>query len=130
LKGVLSHIEIYVSDLRKSLEFWDWLLSYLGYEKFQQWEQGASFKLNDTYLVFVQVEEKYKSLGYHRKQVGLNHLAFFGGTRKAIDDLTLKLKAKGISVLYEDKQPFAAGGGYYAVLFEDPDRIKVEVVAK
>ncbi|MGI8893968.1 MAG: VOC family protein [Bacteroidia bacterium] len=130
MKGVLSHIEIYVSDLQKSLIFRDWFLEDLGYALFQSWEYGASYKLNQTYLVFVQVEEKYIQSQYHRKHVGLNHLAFHGGTRKEIDDLTLKLKEKGIKILYEDMHPFAAGPAYYAVFFEDPDRIKVEVVAE
>lgn len=129
MKGELSHIEIYVSDLQKSLLFWDWFLIDLGYELFQSWEEGTSYKLNQTYLVFVQVEENYRHFPYHRKHVGLNHLAFYGGTRKEIDDLTMKLKGNGIKILYEDKHPFAAGSDYYAVFFEDPDRIKVEVVA-
>lgn len=129
MRGILSHVEIYVSDLQKSLQFWDWFLSDLGYELYQRWAEGASYKLNHTYLVFVQVEEKYKKFPYHRRHTGLNHLAFYGGSRKDIDEMTHKLREKGIKILYEDKHPFAAGPGYYAVFFEDPDRIKVEVVA-
>jgi catechol 2,3-dioxygenase-like lactoylglutathione lyase family enzyme len=40
-----------------------------------------------------------------------------------------KLKEKGIKILYEDRHPFAGGKEHYAVFFEDPDRIKVELVA-
>jgi len=46
-----------------------------------------------------------------------------------IDELTIKLEKRGINVLYKDKHPYAGGKDYYAVFFEDPDRIKVEVVA-
>ncbi|GAA0595336.1 hypothetical protein GCM10009001_09310 [Virgibacillus siamensis] len=31
--------------------------------------------------------------------------------------------------MYSDKHPFAGGEDHYAVYFEDPDRIKVELVA-
>ncbi|WP_239584829.1 hypothetical protein [Chryseomicrobium aureum] len=34
-KGILHHVELYVSDLKRSTEFWGWLLEELGYELFQ-----------------------------------------------------------------------------------------------
>jgi len=128
-KGLLHHIEFYVSDLRKSVEFWGWLLEELGYEPFQNWEQGRSWKLDDTYLVFVQAEERYLDIPYHRKRVGLNHLAFWGDSRAHVDEITDKLRDKGIPILYGTKHPFAGGETHYAVYFEDPDRMKVELVA-
>jgi len=128
-RGVIHHIEIYVSDLEKSLTFWGWLLEELGYEAYQEWEQGKSYKLDSSYLVFVQTEEEYLHIPYHRKGIGLNHLAFYGESREYVDSLTKQLRKKGINILYEDRHPYAGGDDYYAVFFEDPDRIKVEVVA-
>ena len=66
---------------------------------------------------------------YHRCRVGLNHLAFHALSRQHVDDVTRKLEAKGVTILYTDRHPFAGGEDYYAVFFEDPDRIKVELVA-
>ncbi|PCH66444.1 MAG: hypothetical protein COC01_08000 [Bacteroidetes bacterium] len=129
MKGTLHHIEIYVSDLKKTIEFWDWLLTELGYEKYQDWNEGISYKLLDAYLVFVQAEEKYLDIGYHRKRIGLNHIAFHAESRAMVDDLTNSLKERGVTILYKDKHPFAGGKDHYAVFFEDPDRIKVELVA-
>lgn len=129
MKGLLHHIELYVKDLKQSKEFWGWLLNELGYTPYQEWEKGISYKLNDTYLVFVQVEDKYLEHDYHRKQVGLNHLAFHGESRLFIDEMTRKLNEKNVTLLYLDKHPYAGGEDYYAVFFEDPNRIKVEIVA-
>lgn len=129
VKGVLHHVEIYVSDLAATIDFWSWLLAELGYEKYQEWGEGVSYKLVDTYLVFVQTEAQYLEPAYHRKRVGLNHLAFHADSREMVDELTQKLMQKGVEILYEDKHPYAGGKDYYAVFFEDPDRIKVEVVA-
>ena len=39
------------------------------------------------------------------------------------------MKYQDLKILYEDKHPYAGGEDYYAVFFEDPDRIKVELVA-
>lgn len=128
-RGVVHHIELYVSNLEKSLSFWDWFLLELGYEPFQEWGEGKSYKLDDTYLVFVQTEENYLHPTYHRKRTGLNHLAFYGESKEHIDELTNKLIDDNREILYKDRHPYAGGKGYYAVFFEDPDRIKVEVVA-
>jgi catechol 2,3-dioxygenase-like lactoylglutathione lyase family enzyme len=128
-KGLIHHVEIYVSNLEKTIEFWGWLLSELGYELANKWEEGITYKLSDTYLVFVQTEEEFLDVPYHRKRTGLNHLAFHAESRAMVDELTSKLKERNTKILYEDKHPFAGGPNYYAVFFEDPDRIKVELVA-
>lgn len=128
-KGLLHHAELYVSDLKRSIEFWGWLLEELGYSPFQEWESGRSWKIDETYIVFVQTEERFLDVPYHRCRVGLNHLAFHADSRQQVNDITEKLKSKGISILYEKQHPFAGGSDYYAVYFEDADRIKVELVA-
>ncbi|MBE4908945.1 VOC family protein [Bacillus luteolus] len=128
-KGIIHHIELYVSNLENSKRFWTWLLSELGYEPFQKWDKGFSWKLGDTYLVFVQVEERYNDVTYHRCRVGLNHLAFHLDSKEEVNEITEKLMSKNIPLLYKDRHPFAGGPDYYAVFFEDPDRIKVELVA-
>lgn len=128
-KGLLHHIEIFVSNLERSIKFWGWLLKELGYSSFQEWESGHSWKLGDTYIVFVQAEDRFLDPPYHRCRVGLNHLAFHASSRQHVDEMTKKLKERNVKILYSDKHPFAGGDHYYAVFFEDPDRIKVELVA-
>ncbi len=127
-KGHLHHIEIFVSDLQRSTEFWKWFLESMGYVEFQNWDSGISFRLDETYLVFVQAQEKFLSPTFHRSRVGLNHLAFHAQSKEHVDQLTVELKTRKVEVLYNDKHPHAGGSDSYAVYFEDPDRIKVEVV--
>jgi catechol 2,3-dioxygenase-like lactoylglutathione lyase family enzyme len=129
MKGALHHIEVYCKDLRKSSEFWGWLLIRLGYREYQKWEQGISYILHDTYVVLVQVRKEFLDMPYHRCGAGLNHLAFHGGSREFVDDLTEELRARGVRLLYEDRHPHAGGDDSYAVYFEDPDRMKVEITA-
>ena len=128
-KGLIHHIEIYVSDINRTRHFWGWFLEELGYNSFQEWENGQSWKIDDTYIVFVQTEDRFLNIPYHRCRVGLNHLAFHASSRKQVDEMTNKLKERGISIHYSKEHPFAGGDNHYAVYFEDPDRIKVELVA-
>ncbi|MCY8855922.1 VOC family protein [Bacillus atrophaeus] len=124
----MHHIELYVSDLEASKRFWGWFLGELGYEPFQKWDSGISWKKDDFYLVFVQAEERFLEQGFHRRRIGLNHLAFHAESREQVDMMTEKLLERGYHVLYRDRHPYA-GGAHYAVYAEDPDRIKVELVA-
>jgi catechol 2,3-dioxygenase-like lactoylglutathione lyase family enzyme len=127
--NMLHHIELYVSRLEESRSFWGWLLFELGYNVYQEWNNGISYKKDQFYIVFVQAEERFMDVPYHRCRVGLNHLAFHAESREQVDLLTAKLEEHSVSILYQDRHPFAAGEGYYAVFFEDPDRIKVEIAA-
>ncbi|MCG5249785.1 VOC family protein [Brevibacillus agri] len=127
---MLHHLELYVADLKRSAEFWGWLLEeQLGYERYQQWASGISWKHGNTYLVFVQAEERFLDVPYHRCRVGLNHLAFHARSREQVEAIHEELRRRGVPLLYEDRYPHAGGREHYALFCEDPDRIKVEIVA-
>ena len=125
-EGMLHHVEIYVSELEVSVKFWGWLLGALGYEEFQKWEQGRSWKLGETYIVFVQTVEKHRDVKYHRCRTGLNHLAFHVGSMERLRELEAELRGRGVPMLYEDREKVSSGNP--RLFFEDPDRIKVELV--
>jgi hypothetical protein len=61
--------------------------------------------------------------------LGLDHLASFTplpGNR--LMRLPGMLRG-GVTTIYADKHPFAGGKDHYSLYFEDPDRMKVELVA-
>jgi len=126
---VLHHVEIYVSDLDRSVAFWTPFMQKLGYEP-RRWSGGMNYvKGEEAYFCFLPAPPEHLAAGYHRKRVGLNHLAFKAESRKQVDDIAAWVKTSGYATLYESKYPFAGGPGYYALYCEDPDRIKVELVA-
>ncbi|WP_341932217.1 VOC family protein [Streptococcus pluranimalium] len=125
---MLHHVEIYVSDLARSRAFYEYLLPQFGYDLYQDWAQGFSMKKAEQYIVFVQTPTAFLEAGYHRCRTGLNHLAFHGGSREEIDQLRKDLLARGVKLLYDDRYPHAGGPDHYALYFEDPDGVKIEVV--
>lgn len=127
--GVLHHVELYVSSLETSKRFWGGFLGELGYKKGAQWDSGATYELGDTYITLVQTEAAHLEPAYHRKRVGLNHLAFHAASREQVDAMTTWVKEHGYTVLYDHKHPLAGGSDYYALFCEDPDRMKIELVA-
>lgn len=123
----LSHVELNVSDYARSIQFYDQILLPLGWERLVCQKSHTTFCDGHMKIVLCPTEEKYQTFGYHRKRTGLNHLAFYAASREMVDEVYENvLKVNGIPCLYEGK-PFG-DQGYYAVFFEDPDRIKLEIV--
>jgi catechol 2,3-dioxygenase-like lactoylglutathione lyase family enzyme len=105
-------------------------MALLGYGA-ERWSQGVNYVAGeqDPYVCLVQAPAEHLEAGYHRRRVGLNHLAFRAPSRAQVDAVRDWARAAGHPLLYDDRYPFATAPGYYAVFCEDPDRIKVEVVA-
>lgn len=130
MKASIGHIGINLSNSGKSFRFWKDLLHYFG---FKIVEDGIShFDASDgrNYLCVSVTEKDYKVDGFHRKHTGLNHIALRVSSRELVDQCVSEFLAPlSIHTLYGGAKPYPEYiEGYYAVYFEDPDRIKVEIV--
>ncbi|HRK30925.1 MAG TPA: VOC family protein [Tepidisphaeraceae bacterium] len=127
---MIHHIEIYVSDLDRAIRFWSPLMEMLNCTA-ERWSKGINYfgADDEPYLCLVQAAEAHRGAGYHRKRIGLNHIAFRARSREHVDRIRGWAKDAGHTLLYDDRYPFATAPGYYALFFEDPDRIKIEIVA-
>lgn len=56
-------------------------------------------------------------------------MAFSLPTVTQVNLLREELKMNGMIELYHELYPYAGGKNHYALFFEDPDRIKLEIVA-
>ena len=124
--GRLEHLDIYVSDLARSGAFWGAFLTDLGYREYAKSATGWSWTNDESTVFLLQAEPEYLEPPYHRKRVGLNHLAFAVSTRAQVDALAGKLRERDVKLLYGGPR---TGRVTYAIFFEDPDRIKIEVAA-
>src|SRR5260370_40973640 len=85
-RGSIRHVEINVSNFERSKPFYQDFLEWLGYKQivggkdFAGWGNGED-EILVTYLA------RYKDSGFHRRQVGLNHIAFQAESRAAVDRL-------------------------------------------
>ncbi len=128
MTGGLHHVEVWVPDLAAAEASWGWLLGALGWEPYQHWPAGRSWRLGAVYLV-VEHSPALTRPSHDRCAPGLNHLAFHAGTRADVDDLALRAPEHGWSLLFPDRHPFAGGPEHYAAYLEDRDGYEVELVA-
>ncbi len=122
----LSHIEINVSNYAKSIRFYDMILFPLGWERLVCTTDCATYSDGFLKLILSPTEEKFKEVGFHRKRIGLNHLALYAFSQNEVDSYYKDvLVANNISSLYQEGPD--GDEEYYSVLFEDPDRMKIEI---
>jgi catechol 2,3-dioxygenase-like lactoylglutathione lyase family enzyme len=126
-RGELHHLELYVRDLERAYAFWGWLLGEFGYVPHQEWDEGCSYRRGATYVALVEAPPGARPLD--RRDAGLSHVAFHAGSRGDVDRLTAAVGEHGGRVLYPDRHPRAGGDDHYALFCEDPDGLKVELVA-
>jgi len=129
-KHPVHHFQIHVSNIQKSARFYGELLGRLGFTKVFATEGMMEWQKEGTRIIVAQSPKGFLTDGYHRKRVGLNHIAFRAPSRAAVDELFHNyLVPNKIQTLYGGPKEWEGyDPGYYAVYFEDPDRIKLELV--
>lgn len=129
MKTSLYHLQLNVSDAKKSLPFYKKLFEYLEYKIIDESKEhiGASNGTTDFWII--QTENPHIKNDFHRKNTGINHLAFRVSKREDVDKFAKEfLKKNNVSCLYDSPKEYPEyNKEYYAVFFEDPDRIKLEV---
>lgn len=133
IRGAVHHIDLNVSDLAASKAVYGPVLEFLGYTQVKdaggfEWDlrgpgdgRGASIGLR-------QCDPAEAGHRHHRYAPGLHHLAWRAGSRADVDALHALLVEKGITVLDPPAHYPEYSGDYYAVFFEDPDGMKLELV--
>jgi catechol 2,3-dioxygenase-like lactoylglutathione lyase family enzyme len=127
-RGALHHVELWIPDLDRAVAQWDWLLGELGYQPFQVWPDGRSWRLDSTYLV-VEQSPTISAPDHDRCRPGLNHLAFHAGDREQVDALTEASQDHGWTLMFPDRHPYAGGKEHYAAYLTNTDGYQVELVA-
>lgn len=129
MKARVYHVQVNVRDAAVSLPFWKALLGYLEYRPVHEERDVAGYSNGTTDLWLIGTERAHTGAGFHRKRAGLNHVAFRVERREDVDRFRREfLDARGIPTLYDTPRDFPEySPGYYAVFFEDPDRLKLEV---
>jgi catechol 2,3-dioxygenase-like lactoylglutathione lyase family enzyme len=126
---VFSHVELNVSNLQASVAFYLGALGPLGFQKADEGEEYVRLSNGrDAVITLCPVGEEYRCYTYHRKGVGLGHLAIAVESRQIVNRMAEHLAALGIPLLGEGKVELEYRRGYYTIAFEDLDRIMIEIV--
>jgi catechol 2,3-dioxygenase-like lactoylglutathione lyase family enzyme len=126
----LYHLQINVSSAESARSFYRDLFRYLEWRVIHDEGGVTAFSDGAVNIWLIPTEGRFDGRGFHRKATGLNHLAFRVERREDVDRFRDEFMApRGMAALYGTPREFPEyAPGYYAVFFEDADRLKLEVV--
>jgi catechol 2,3-dioxygenase-like lactoylglutathione lyase family enzyme len=131
----ISHVDLVVSSLQRSLPFYEGLLGPLGWVGPTEiaGERGETIHylhLPAPGVAAIGLRERppdAPDTPHDRYAVGLHHLCIDVPSREVVDERARWLAQAG-AVIESAPREYAYTPGYYAVFFYDPDGIKLEIV--
>jgi catechol 2,3-dioxygenase-like lactoylglutathione lyase family enzyme len=126
----LDHVYLAVSDFARARRFWDALLGALGFRSGETRIAGEPHVHYWNRALQISIRPAHAKGARHDPYApGLHHLCLQLRSPAAVDAAHGKLRALGIEAsaprLYPEYNP-----DYYATFFEDPDGIRLELVAR
>ena len=121
----IAHIQLTVTDMEKSIPFYKKLLTGMGLTLVNDSPNGIDGVGGRTGITISRTEAPYNSESFKQRHPGLHHFCFRARSRKDVDEIHQIAIEIGANIIHTPQQDGFAPG-YYSVLFEDPDGIRIE----
>ena len=130
VRGAFHHIDLSVGDVAAAKRVYGPVLEFLGYTRVKDEPDGCEWDLRgrEPFGASVGIRKATKAGAHDGYAPGLQHLAWRAASRDEVDRLHALLIEHGIEVLDPPAYYPQYSGDYYAVFFDDPDDIKLELV--
>lgn len=132
VRGMISHLDLNVSDPAASIRFYGLLLEHLGLQRIEEeatrcvWAQ--QLPAGTWWGIEVRTARGTPLRAHHeRDSPGLDHLALHADSRADVDGVYELLTGAGYHVA-DPPAEYDYTPDYYAVAFDDPDGVRLEVV--
>jgi catechol 2,3-dioxygenase-like lactoylglutathione lyase family enzyme len=121
----VAHVQLTVNDLQRAMPFYEKVLGFLGMRPVVKAANGLYMIGGRTAVVITRSSDEHRGAAFDPRRIGLHHLCFRVRSREDIDALHAFLVEAGVTVVHPPEDgPWAPG--YYSVLFEDPEGIRLE----
>lgn len=125
----LDHLYLTVSDLARSVRFYDGVMQRLGFRKGDKPIGGDPHVHYFNRVLQLSLRPARSQRAHDPYTPGLHHVCLQLPTRADVDAAVEALRALGVDAtdakLYPEYNP-----DYYATFFEDPDGIRLELVTR
>lgn len=122
----MAHVIVTASDFERSREFYRKLLPFLGLKPVIDTDQFYYCVGGRTAFGIEPCEPRYAGERFVQTRVGLHHVCFRARSPEDVDTAYALLQEIGATIVHPPEEgPWAPG--YYSVLFEDPDGIRLEM---
>ena len=120
----IDHLVLSVGDFARSREFYDKVLSFLGFRRKYDFADMAGWSNGKTLFWISAADTQGRKRKYRKGDIGFHHYAFELASRDDVDALGAFLEKNKMTVVDPPGEYY--GRNYYAVYFTDPDGMKLE----
>lgn len=123
----IAHVQLTVRDPDRCIPFWETLCHFLEMKTLIKGE-GIVYCIGSRTGVLVRgAPEDKRDRPFDQERPGLHHLCFRARERAHVDEIFAFVEGElGAKIVHGPREDGFAPG-YYSILFEDPDGIRVEV---
>ena len=124
----VDHIYLTVTDFERSRKFYDRLMKAVGFKKGTSpiGDEPHCHYFNRNFQLSIRPARR-RSARHDSYSAGLHHLCMRVASDAAVDEVARRLRAMKIAIVGPRRWPEYAPD-YYAVFFNDPDGIRLEVM--
>ena len=125
LNGI-AHFQLTVSDMERSRAFYAPLLELFEMQILLDTETYFYCIGSRTGIAISPANVEHAETPFDQRRAGLHHLCLRARERSDIDEIHAFVKGLGATIVHPPQEDGFAPG-YYSILFEDPDGIRIEV---
>jgi catechol 2,3-dioxygenase-like lactoylglutathione lyase family enzyme len=126
LNGI-AHVQLTANDAARSLPFWEKLCHFFEMKTLIKSETMVYCIGSRTGVLVREAPPEKRGARFDQDRVGLHHLCFRARARADVDAVHRFVAGELRAKIVHPPEEGAWAPGYYSVLFEDPDGIRVEV---
>ena len=124
----IAHIQLTVNDPERGIPFWEKLCHFLEMKTLIKGEGIVYCIGSRTGILVREAPQENRNVPFDQDRSGLHHLCFRARRREDVDAIHSFLVDKlSAQIVHPPEEASHFAPGYYSVLFEDPDGIRVEV---
>lgn len=122
----IAHIQITAGRYAPAREFYRKLLPFLGLREVMDGPGGYYCVGGRTGFLVSPPDPAHEGERFVQRRVGLHHLCFRARSREDIDAAHAFIRTLGVPIIRAPQEDGWAPG-YYSILFEDPDGVRLEL---
>jgi catechol 2,3-dioxygenase-like lactoylglutathione lyase family enzyme len=122
----IAHIQLTVNDLAQALPFYEEVLAFMGMTAVVKNPEFLYMIGGRTAVAITRCSPENQDVVFDQRRIGLHHVCFRARSREDVDALYEFLRTRNVKIV----RPPAEGSwapGYYSLLFEDPEGIRLEL---
>jgi catechol 2,3-dioxygenase-like lactoylglutathione lyase family enzyme len=122
----IAHLQLTVNDLQRAMLFYEEVLAFMGMQAVVKNPEFLYLIGGRTAVAITRSSGENRDAEFDQRRIGLHHVCFRARSREDIDALHVFLRERGVRIVHPPEEGTWAPG-YYSLLFEDPEGIRLEV---